>query len=196
MARCGCLGTVWGINGGATVGGAPLSIYANPAQKTKYLGPLLRGSQRHCLMITEPDSEFKTCTSIFLLLTNEKVGSDVGGMTTTAVKSKEGNHYILNGQKKWVTQGRWATHALIAGRTGGPGPKGITVFIVDLSTKGITRTKMENSGVSSSGSTFVDLDEVVVPAENILGQANKGFEIIMSSMYFRQPPPHTSNNSW
>jgi alkylation response protein AidB-like acyl-CoA dehydrogenase len=102
-------------------------------------------------------------------------------MTTTAEKSKDSKHYVLNGQKKWVTQGQWATHALCAARTGGPGPKGISVFIVDLATKGITRTKMENSGVSSSGSTFVDLDEVLVPADNLLGQENKGFEIIMSS---------------
>ncbi|TVY43493.1 Acyl-CoA dehydrogenase [Lachnellula subtilissima] len=164
MARCGYLGTVWGINGGATVGGAPLSVYANQSQKQKYLAPLLRGAQRHCLMITEPD-----------------IGSDVGGMTTTADKSKDGKHYVLNGQKKWVTQGQWATHALCAARTGGPGPKGVSVLIVDLSAKGITRTKMENSGVSSSGSTFIDLDEVLVPVENLLGMENKGFEIIMST---------------
>ncbi|TVY29339.1 Acyl-CoA dehydrogenase [Lachnellula hyalina] len=167
MARCGYLGTVWGINGGATVGGAPLSVYGNQLQKQKYLAPLLRGTQRHCLMITEPD-----------------IGSDVGGMTTTADKSKDGKHYVLNGQKKWVTQGQWATHALCAARTGGPGPKGVSVFIVDLSTKGIARTKMENSGVKSSGSTFVDLDEVLVPVENLLGVENKGFEIIMSTSAF------------
>jgi alkylation response protein AidB-like acyl-CoA dehydrogenase len=114
-------------------------------------------------------------------------------MTTTAAKSKDGKQYVLNGQKKWVTQGQWATHALIAARTGGPGPKGVSVFIVDLSTKGVTRTKMENSGVSSSGSTFVDLDEVVVPTENILGQENKGFEIIMSSKSSTKLLRHTSN---
>jgi alkylation response protein AidB-like acyl-CoA dehydrogenase len=63
MARCGCLGVVWGINGGATVGGLPLSIYANEAQKQQYLEPLLRGQQRHCLMITEPDgtTHIKSC---------------------------------------------------------------------------------------------------------------------------------------
>ena len=57
MARCGCLGTVWGINGGATVGGAPLSTFGNECQKRKYLAPLLRGEQRHCLMVTEPDGK-------------------------------------------------------------------------------------------------------------------------------------------
>jgi alkylation response protein AidB-like acyl-CoA dehydrogenase len=81
-------------------------------------------------------------------------GSDVGGLTTTATKSSDGKHYILNGQKKWVTQGQWASHALCAARTGLPGPKGLAVFIVPLNTEGITRKKIENSGVKSSGTYF------------------------------------------
>ena len=79
------------------------------------------------------------------------VGSDVAGLTTTATKSADGKSYILNGEKKWVTQGRWADVGLIAARTGPPTAKGISVFIVPLNTKGISRRKMENSGVSSSG---------------------------------------------
>lgn len=55
IARCGYLGVVWGINGGATTGGAPLSTYATEEQKRKYLRPLLIGDQKHCLMVTEPD---------------------------------------------------------------------------------------------------------------------------------------------
>lgn len=164
MARCGYLGTVWGINGGATVGGAPLSMYGSEKQKKQYLEPLLVGKQRHCLMITEPDA-----------------GSDIAGLTTTAEKSADGNYYILNGEKKWVTQGQFASHALVAARTGPAGAKGLSVFILDLSTKGVTRTKMENSGVNSSGSAFMDLEDVQVPAENILGKENAGFEIIMST---------------
>ncbi|KAH8892288.1 acyl-CoA dehydrogenase NM domain-like protein [Thozetella sp. PMI_491] len=164
MARCGCLGTVWGINGGATVGGAPLSVYANDAQKRNHLTPLLRGEQRHALMVTEPDA-----------------GSDVAGLTTTAEMSSDGKSYIINGQKKWVTQGMFATHALVGCRTGVSGPKGLSVFILDLSAKGVTRKKMDNSGVSSSGSAFIDLEDVVVPAANLVGEKNRGFEIIMST---------------
>lgn len=66
MARCGCLGTVWGINGGATVGGAPLSVFGTKEQKRKYLAPLLRGDQRHSLMITEPDGMQPTSFSAVL----------------------------------------------------------------------------------------------------------------------------------
>jgi alkylation response protein AidB-like acyl-CoA dehydrogenase len=57
MARCACLGTVWGINGGASVGGPPIHNYGNPVQKEKFLAPLLRGQQRHCLCVTEPASK-------------------------------------------------------------------------------------------------------------------------------------------
>lgn len=69
----------------------------------------------------------------------------------TAAKTLDGSRYVLNGEKKWITQGRWADHGLVAARTGPSGAKGISVFIVPLNTKGISRRKMENSGVSSSG---------------------------------------------
>jgi alkylation response protein AidB-like acyl-CoA dehydrogenase len=81
-------------------------------------------------------------------------GSDVGGLTTTAERSADGKTYVINGEKKWVTQGLWATHALIGARTGPAGPKGLSVFIVDLSTKGLSKRKLENSGVSSSGKSI------------------------------------------
>ncbi|OQE31280.1 hypothetical protein PENSTE_c001G04698 [Penicillium steckii] len=164
MARCGYLGTVWGINGGAAVGGPPLHQYGTTEQKQKYLAPLLRGEQRHCLGVTEP-----------------AIGSDVAGLITTATKSVDGKSYVINGEKKWVTQGQKADVGLIAARTGPPTAKGISVFIVPLNSKGISRREMENSGVNSSGSTFMELDDVVVPAENMLGKENQGFEIIMST---------------
>lgn len=105
-----------------------------------------------------------------------------------AEKTKDGKHFAISGQKKWITQGQLATHALVAARTGGPGHKGVTVFIVDMNTKGIHRKKMYNSGMSSSGSSFIDLDDVVVPVENILGNEGQGFEVIMSSKYPPQAP--------
>jgi alkylation response protein AidB-like acyl-CoA dehydrogenase len=119
-------------------------------------------------------------------------------MVTSAKKSPDGKHYVLNGAKKWVTQGKWADYGLVAARTGPPGAKGISIFIVPLETEGISRWKIENSGVSSSGmfsmkldpkpslrritgSTYIEFDEVLVPTENMLGPENHGFEIIMSS---------------
>ncbi|PNP74302.1 hypothetical protein FNYG_12351 [Fusarium nygamai] len=164
IARCGFLGVIWGINSGATTGGAPISTYGTKDQKRKYLRPLLTGQQKHCLMVTEPDA-----------------GSDVAGLTTEAVKTENGRHYVINGQKKWITQGQKATYALCIARTGSPGHKGLTAFMLDMKTEGVTYKKMENSGVAASGSTFVNLDDVVVPVENILGKEGQGFEIIMST---------------
>lgn len=101
---------------------------------------------------------FSKLTSIlffFALLdqTNERfpVGSDVAGLITTAKRSADGKSYLINGEKKWVTQGQKADVGLIAARTGPPTAKGISVFIVPLDSKGISRRKMENSGVNSSG---------------------------------------------
>lgn len=81
-------------------------------------------------------------------------GSDVSGLTATAVKSPDGRFYTMNGEKKWITQGKWATHALVAVRTGSPGAKGLSAFIVPMGSKGISKRKIENSGVNASGNNF------------------------------------------
>jgi alkylation response protein AidB-like acyl-CoA dehydrogenase len=82
-------------------------------------------------------------------------GSDVSGLTATAVKSPDGTLYTINGEKKWITQGKWATHALVAARTGSSGAKGLSVFIVPMGSKGISKRKIENSGVNASGKNFI-----------------------------------------
>lgn len=82
-------------------------------------------------------------------------GSDVSGLTTTAVKSPDGRFDIINGEKTWITQGKWATHALVAARTGSSGAKGLSVFIVPMESKEISKRKIENSGVNASGNNFL-----------------------------------------
>jgi alkylation response protein AidB-like acyl-CoA dehydrogenase len=72
-------------------------------------------------------------------------------MLTTAKKTPDCKNYVINGEKKWVTQGKWADHGLVAARTGPAGAKGISMFIVPLASKGISRRSIENSGVKSSG---------------------------------------------
>lgn len=153
IARCGFLGVVWGINGGATVGTTPLSTKATEQQKRKWLAPLLRGEQRHALAVTEPAGEWDVSfeRSELQAYHHLAAGSDVGGLQTTAVKSEDGKYYIVNGAKKWVTQGQFADWVLLAARTGKAGNKGISTMMVDLRSKGVSRRKMENSGVRSSG---------------------------------------------
>ena len=106
-------------------------------------------------------------------------GSDVAGLVTSATKS--GNDYLVNGAKKWITNGIWADFCTAAVRTGGPGRSGLSLLIIPLNSKGVTRKKMENSGVKASGSTYIEFDDVRVPRENLVGEENRGFQYIMSS---------------
>jgi alkylation response protein AidB-like acyl-CoA dehydrogenase len=126
-------------------------------------------------------------------------GSDVAGITTTA--ERRGDKYIVNGAKKWITNGVYADYCTAAVRTGGEGKAGVSALIIPLKTEGVTCRKMENSGVAASGksfliihkssrlrltwplagSTYIEFDDVEVPISNLLGKENRGFEIIMSS---------------
>ncbi len=112
-------------------------------------------------------------------------GSDVSGIRTTATLSDDGRFYIVNGSKKWITNGLWSDYMLTAVRTGEPGGKNaLSALIVPLSAEGVTCRRLHNSGVSASGSTYIELDEVRVPVENLLGGPEglgKGFKMIVSS---------------
>lgn len=85
------------------------------------------------------------------LFTDQRIlaGSDVAGITATAVR--KGDVYIVNGAKKWITNGLWADYCTTAVRTGASGANGISVLIVPMKSKGVTCRRMENSGVSASG---------------------------------------------
>lgn len=103
----------------------------------------------------------------------------MAGITTVA--ERRGGKYIVNGSKKWITNGIFADYCTAAVRTGGPGQRGVSALIVPLKVPGVTCKKIENSGVHASGSTYIEFDDVEVPVENLLGAENRGFEIIMSN---------------
>ncbi|KAF2207630.1 hypothetical protein CERZMDRAFT_23816, partial [Cercospora zeae-maydis SCOH1-5] len=162
IARIGYLGVIWALTCGNSIGAPPLVVYGSEEQKRKYLPSVLNGSSRFCLAVTEPDA-----------------GSDVAGITTTA--ERRGDKYIVNGAKKWITNGMFADYCTAAVRTGGAGKDGVSALIIPLNAPGVTRKKISNSGVYSSASTYIEFDEVEVPAENLLGPENGGFGIIMSN---------------
>jgi alkylation response protein AidB-like acyl-CoA dehydrogenase len=108
------------------------------------------------------------------------VQSDVANIQTTAKKTPDGKHYIVNGYKKWITGMPWATHMTTAVRTGGPGMSGISVVVIPVASKGLTHRRIPNSGQKGGGASFVELDDVQVPVENLIGKENEGFRIIMS----------------
>ncbi|TVY71245.1 Acyl-CoA dehydrogenase apdG [Lachnellula suecica] len=162
ISRVGYTGVLWGLGGGNGIGAPPIVNFGTQAQKDKYLPGVADGSIRFCLGITEPDA-----------------GSDVAGIKTTAVRN--GDRYIVNGSKKWITNGIWADYVTAAVRTGGEGAAGISLLIIPLQVPGVSTRQMHNSGVGASGSTFITFDDVEVPASNLIHRENRGFEVIMSN---------------
>ncbi|KAM3087001.1 hypothetical protein ACMFMG_001110 [Clarireedia jacksonii] len=162
LSRVGYTGVLWGLGGGNGIGVPPIVNFGTDEQKSRFLPGVANGSIRFCLGITEPDA-----------------GSDVANIKTTA--TREGNHYIVNGSKKWITNGIWADYVTAAVRTGSPGAAGISLLIIPLNSKGVSRRRMHNSGVNASGSTFITFDDVLVPVDNLLHKENRGFEVIMSN---------------
>ncbi|OAL33881.1 hypothetical protein AYO20_06892 [Fonsecaea nubica] len=162
IARCGYLGVIWALSCGNSIGAPPLINFGSEEQKMRFLPDVIVGRSRFCLGVTEPDA-----------------GSDVAGLTTTA--ERRGDVYIVNGAKKWITNAIFADYCTAAVRTGGPGRGGVSALIIPLKSPGVTCSKIENSGVNASGSTYIEFDEVEVPVANLIGAENRGFDIIMSN---------------
>jgi len=162
ISRTGSGGFLWGVAGGTTIGLPPIYHHAKPEVKKRVIPGCLKGEKVCCLAITEPTA-----------------GSDVANLKTTA--KLEGDHYILNGEKKWITNGIFADYFTVACRTGGSGMKGLSLLLVEKDMPGVTTRKMKCSGVWSSGTTYITFDDVKVPKENLLGKENKGFSYIMQN---------------
>ncbi|OKO99496.1 Glutaryl-CoA dehydrogenase [Penicillium subrubescens] len=131
LARCGYLGIIWALGCGNSIGGPPVINFGNAEQKQRFLPDMLSGKVRFCLGVTEPDA-----------------GSDVAGITTTA--ERKGDVYIVNGAKKWITNGIFADYCTAAVRTGGEGTQGISALIIPMKAPGVTCKKIDNSGVHAS----------------------------------------------
>jgi alkylation response protein AidB-like acyl-CoA dehydrogenase len=130
--------------------------------KERFLRPALQGEKIGCLCITEPDA-----------------GSDVAGMRTSFVR--DGDGYILNGQKTFITNGVRADFAIVVARArGSEGSKGIAIFIVERGTEGFTVSrKLEKVGMHSSDTAELAFQDCRVPEENLVGEEDQGFYYIM-----------------
>ena len=129
--------------------------------KKAYLAPSILGEKIGCLCITEPFG-----------------GSDVAGMRTTAIK--KGDTYILNGSKTFITNGVYADYMVVAVKTQPElGNKGMSIFIIDSNTPGISTTKLDKLGWRASDTAEIAFDNVIIPAENLMGQEGNGFLYIM-----------------
>lgn len=129
--------------------------------KEHYLAPSIAGDKIGCLCITEPFG-----------------GSDVAGMRTTAVKNDD--HYVINGSKTFITNGVSSDYLIVAAKTTPElGNKGISIFVIDRETAGVSATKLNKLGWHASDTGEIAFDNVKVPSTNLLGEENKGFPYIM-----------------
>jgi acyl-CoA dehydrogenase len=163
---CSGIGTSLMCNGLAT---APIAIGGSEDTKKKYLGALTEEPKLASFCLTEPDA-----------------GSDVSGMKTTAVR--QGDKYVLNGSKCFITNGSHADYFTVYAKTDkDAGHKGISAFVVEKEW-GVTVDKKEDKlGQRASNTATVSFNDVEVPAENLLGEENKGFKLAMMTLDRTRP---------
>jgi acyl-CoA dehydrogenase len=138
-----------------------LNAEGSEAIKQEYLVPSITGEKVGCLCITEPFG-----------------GSDVAGLRTTAVKDNDS--YIINGSKTFITNGICSDYLIVAAKTNPElGNKGISIFVVDRETPGISATKLDKLGWRASDTAEIAFNDVKVPVANLLGEENSGFGYIL-----------------
>ncbi len=164
---CSGIGTSLMANGLAS---APVMIGGSDETKKKYLGMLAEEPKLASFCLTEPEA-----------------GSDVGAMKTRAVR--KGDKYVISGSKCFITNGSHASWYTVYAKTDpDAGHRGITAFVVDRDSDGVTVDKKEDKlGQRASDTALISFDEVEVPAENMLGEENHGFKLAMMTLDRTRP---------
>jgi len=160
---CASTGVIMSVNNSLVC--APINSDGTKEQKEQYLPDLATGAKLGCFSLSEPGS-----------------GSDAAGMTTSALR--DGEHYVVNGTKNWITNGREADLCvLIALSNPQMKQRGISAFIVDTKSPGLTVGKPEEKlGICASSTTTHTYENVQVPAANLLGEEEHGFKVAMKSL--------------
>ncbi len=145
----------------------PIFKFASEEQKQKYLPRLTSGEWIGCFGLTEPDA-----------------GSDPASMRTTAVE--DGDYYVLNGQKTWITNAGIADIAIVYAKTDlEAGARGITAFLVEKDYEGFsTRDLHDKLGLRASNTGEIYLENCRVPKENVMGEVNRGFKVALGTLDF------------
>ena len=163
LARIG----VPGVMGGLAINSMalpPVLEHGSDAMRREVAPAVIRGEKFICLAISEPTA-----------------GSDVSAIRASAVRSEDGASFVINGQKKWISNGLWASWFVMAVRTGGPGMAGISLVLVPADTPGLHVRKLETQAADTSNTTFVTLDDVRVPLSNMIGEEGRGFRYIVTN---------------
>jgi len=159
MIRTGARGYSDGLLGGKVIGLPPVLNFGSPEMKAKVVPEVFSAKKFICLAISEAHA-----------------GSDVLGMKTTAVKSEDGKHWIINGEKKWITNGHFADYFTTGCKT----ENGLTVILIPRQ-EGVTTKPIKTSYSSTAGTAYVTFDNVRVPVENTLGPEGGGIFVILSN---------------
>jgi acyl-CoA dehydrogenase len=145
------------------IGLPPVINWGTQELKEMVAPPVLRGEKHISLGITEPGA-----------------GSDVAQLTTTAVR--DGDHYIVNGSKTFITGGMRANWVSTAVRTGGEGARGVSMLLIPTDAEGFSRTQLDKKqGWWASDTATLYFDNVRVPVTNLIGEENQGFLVIMTN---------------
>ncbi|KIM24952.1 hypothetical protein M408DRAFT_331433 [Serendipita vermifera MAFF 305830] len=159
LVRVGARGYGDGMLGGMVIGLPPVMNFGNDELKKKVMPEVLSAKKFICLAVTEAFA-----------------GSDVAGLKTTAVKTEDGKHWIVNGTKKWITNGHFADYFTTPCKTDG----GLTAIMIERG-PGVETSPIKTSYSSTAGTAYVTFDNVKVPVENTLGPEDAGLLVILSN---------------
>lgn len=144
------------------IGTLPILYYGNEEQKKKWIPGLATGELKGCYCLTEPSA-----------------GSDANNGKTTAKLTEDGKHYLINGQKMWITNGGFADVMIVFAKI--DDDENLTAFIVDGHADGITKNPEEKKmGIKGSSTRQIFFNDVKIPAENLLYERQKGFKIAVN----------------
>jgi len=166
-----CSSTAVFVNAHHSIGIRALLLFGTPDQKAKWLPPLTRGEKLAAFALTEKEA-----------------GSDASNVQTTATPSEDGQTYVLNGTKRYITNGAIADVLTVMART--PDPKGgeskVTAFLVTPDMPGfeVVEARMEKVGIRGTATAKLAFRDMVVPASNILGPLGKGLKVALTVLDF------------
>ena len=161
LAQCGSGGIVASLMS-HTIGAPPIAAVGSAELKARVLPPVLAGERIAALAITEPSG-----------------GSDVAALRTTA--ARDGDHYVVDGEKTFITSGMRADCITVAVRTGPDGARGISLLLVEGDTPGLERTPLKKMGWWASDTAHLRFSGCRVPVGNLLGREGAGFQGIMQN---------------
>src|ERR1700719_481256 len=143
-----------------TIGSPPIARAARPEVRARVLPEVLSGIKISALAITEPGG-----------------GSDVANLRTKA--RRDGDHYVVNGEKTFITSGMRADYLTVAVRTGGEGASGVSLLLIEGDTPCLSRTRLKKMGWWASDTATLHFDDCRVPVSNLSGEEGQGFKLIM-----------------